>query len=128
MAGIVSISSTGGFERMNKFLKDMAAQKEFERINEFAQRGVDALAAATPVRTGTTAASWEYEVTIGGGNVRIDWRNTNENNGFNVAVGLQYGHGTGTGGYVPAIDYINPAMKDVFQSCADAVWQEVENA
>lgn len=125
---VVSISSTGNFDRMNRFLKAMAAEEEFARIEEFAARGVEALAAATPVDTGTTAASWTYEIVRGGGNVAIYWSNTNENDGFNVAVGLQYGHGTGTGGYVPAIDYVNPAMAPVFQQIADEVWGEVERA
>ena len=128
MAGVVSITTTGEATRMKQFLKAMAEQKEFSRIEEFAEKGVEALAANTPVRTGQTAASWNYEITIGGGDVRIDWYNTNENNGFNVAIGLQYGHGTGTGGYVPGIDYINPVMRDVFQQIADEVWKEVENA
>ncbi len=113
---------------MEKFLQAMAEEREFARIEEFAARGVEALAAATPVRTGATAAAWDYEIERGGGNVTINWTNSNENDGFNVAVGLQYGHGTGTGGYVPAIDYVNPAMRDVFQQIADEVWGEVERA
>lgn len=128
MAGVVSISSSGDFSNMNKFLKAMAEEREFARIEEFASRGVEALAAATPVRTGKTASSWDYQITRSGGDVRIDWINTNENDGFNVAIGLQYGHGTGTGGYVPAIDYINPVMQGVFQQIADEVWGEVQNA
>lgn len=128
MAGVVSISSSGDFSKMNKFLKAMAEEREFARIEEFASRGVEALAAATPVRTGATAASWDYTITRSGGDVRIDWTNSNEHDGFNVAIGLQYGHGTGTGGYVPAVDYINPVMKDVFQQIADEVWGEVERA
>lgn len=125
---LVSFSSTGNFNRMEKFLKAMAEEREFAKIEAFAARGAEALAAATPVDTGTTAASWTYEIERSGGSVTIHWINTNEVNGFNVAVGLQYGHGTGTGGYVPAIDYINPAMQPILQEAADAVWGEVERA
>jgi hypothetical protein len=72
------------------------------------------LSAATPVETGETAHSWTYEVRQSKGSYEIVWKNTHVVNGANIALLIQYGHGTGTGGYVPGRDYINPAMKPVF--------------
>lgn len=124
----VRFTHSGDFKNLEKFLKAMKQRKQYERLEAFAQQGVDALAAATPTRTGATAAAWRYEIQISSSEVRIDWINDNENKGFNIAVGLQYGHGTGTGGYVNGIDYINPAMQPTFEAIAEKVWQEVVNA
>jgi hypothetical protein len=87
--------------------------------------GVDALANATPVESGLTAQSWYYEVESGGGRHRITWKNRNVNQGVPIAIILQYGHGTGTGGYVAGRDYINPAIRPAFEKIADEVWKEV---
>lgn len=100
----------------------------YSRVEPLAQRGVQALQAATPRESGLTAESWSYEIEVKGGAVTIWWVNTNVINGFNVAVGLQYGHGTGTGGYVAGQDYINPALRPIFDEIADAVWKEVQSA
>ena len=87
--------------------------------------GVDALASATPVESGLTAASWYFEVESGGGRHRITWKNSNVNGGVHIAIILQYGHGTGTGGYVQGRDYINPAIRPVFDKIEAEVWKEV---
>lgn len=76
--------------------------------------GVDALSAATPVDSGETARSWTYQIVRSSGYFSIRWLNTNRSNGVPIAILLQYGHGTGTGGYVQGRDYINPAMKPIF--------------
>lgn len=89
------------------------------------ERGVDALAAATPTDTGKTAASWRYRIVKERGSYRIEWWNSNNDRGAVVALLLQYGHGTGTGGYVSGIDYINPALKPIFDQIADDVWKQV---
>lgn len=91
-------------------------------------RGVAALAAATPVDSGLTAASWGYEVESTGSTTTITWTNTNSNSGVNVAIILQYGHGTGTGGWVAGRDYIMPAIQPIFDSIADDVWKKVTAA
>ena len=91
----------------------------------YGQRGVNALAAATPKDTGLTAASWYYEVERTDNDLAIYWKNSNTNNGVNIAVILQYGHGTNGGGYVRGIDYINPALRPIFEEIANDVWEEV---
>lgn len=118
----------GDFNNTEKFLKALESGKIFDKFDQYGQMGVEALAAATPKRTGKTAASWSYEIEKGGGKTTIHWRNTNENGGENIAMLIQYGHGTGRGVYVTGRDYINPAMRNVFQQIADQVWEEVINA
>jgi hypothetical protein len=94
-------------------------------LGQYGQMGVNALAAATPKDTGETASSWTYRITKSGSGVTIAWYNTNVNGNAVIALLLQYGHGTGTGGYVVGRDYINPATRPVFDQIAEAVWKKV---
>jgi hypothetical protein len=94
-------------------------------MKQYGQMGVDALMEATPVETGRAAVSWGYEIVRGAGWVGINWYNTNVEGGYNVALLLQYGHGTGTGGYVQGRDYINPAMAPVFDRILYDAMKEV---
>lgn len=97
-------------------------------MDVYAQRGVAALAAATPTETGVTAASWSYEIERNGSDVTIWWTNTHlDSAGTPIVVMLQFGHGTGTGGYVQGRDFINPAIEPIFNEIADAVWREVNS-
>lgn len=95
----------------------------FKDLDRFGRMGVDALASATPLDTGETASSWGYKVTNTKSSAGIQWYNTNDK----VAILLQYGHGTGTGGYVQGKDYINPAIQPIFDKIADDVWKKVKN-
>ena len=127
MAGLFDVS--GSFSNTFNFLKVLKRREMFKRLEGYAQIGVNALAGATPADTGITAASWSYEIIDEGGELRIIWSNSNVVDGwFNVAVGIQYGHGTGTGGYVTGIDYINPALKPVFDAISEKVWKAVTSA
>lgn len=110
------------------------ATRYFERLKEvfrkgildkYGREGVAALASATPVESGRTAASWSYEISNQNGVATITFSNTNVNKGVNIAIILQYGHGTGTGGYVQGRDYINPAIQPVFDRIVDEAWREV---
>lgn len=94
-------------------------------LAKYGELGVEALAANTPKDSGKTAGSWYYTIEKNRDSVTISWENRNVNDGVVIAAILQYGHGTGTGGYVRGIDYINPSMKPVFQQIADDAWREV---
>ena len=96
-----------------------------ELLDRYGQEGVEALAKATPKDTGKTAASWGYTVTKGKESIAITWRNSNIVDGVPIAVILQYGHGTRNGGYVEGVDYINPAMRPIFERIAARAWGEV---
>ena len=125
----VKVGDKGDFKKTFKFLRAMKEKRFLKNLDKYGQMGVDALAAATPKRTGLTAESWTYDITDNGEQLIISWNNTNVKKGYyNVALMIQYGHGTGTGGWVEGIDYINPALKPVFDKIADAVWMEVKNS
>lgn len=103
-------------------------QLQIEHIlRKYADIGVQALRSATPKDSGATAASWGYEIEQDAEGYTIYWTNDNFNRSFNVAINLQKGHGTGTGGYVSGIDYINPAMNPIFEQIANDAWNEVTN-
>jgi len=123
----VVIKHRGDFNNTERFLKN-AIDMDIESImDSYGPEGVRALASATPARSGRTASSWNYEVSSSKGSCVITWYNTHINRGFNIAIGLQYGHGTGTGGWVTGVDYINPALVSVFDNIARSIWEEVQN-
>lgn len=122
---MITIKHHGNFKRTEGMFKRMTKFEIRSILNKYGKKGVDALAAATPKDTGRTADSWEYEVTKTGTGYSISWNNRNVNNGVNIALILQLGHGTGTGGYVQGVDYINPALASIFEQMADEAWQEV---
>lgn len=124
----VSFTVTGSTKRTQTFLRKVQTQEIYAGIESLAQRGVDALRLATPVESGLTAASWSYEIERKAGAIIIRWINTNTIDGANVVILLQYGHGTGTGGYVAGRDFINPALKPIFDDIANEVWKKVTSA
>lgn len=122
---MIVITESGNFDKTEKFLKRIVNREIFKSLSKYGQRGVNALAAATPIESGRTASSWSYEVEMGSDSYSIIWSNDHTNQGVNIAVILQYGHGTGTGGYVQGRDYINPAMRPIFDQIAEEAWREV---
>lgn len=125
---MIRFRQTGDFSKTTKFFDYVSNGKYLDNIlNKYGQKGVLALAAGTPKDTGLTASSWTYEIhRYQDGNIQIVWKNSNVNNDwFNVAMYLQYGHGTRNGGWVEGIDYINPAMRPIFDGIAEDAWWEV---
>ena len=125
---MIKVKHKGNFNHLEKFLYEMRKQKYFKVLDGVAQEGVEALRYATPVDTGETANSWRYELEYDKNYYKIVYHNDNIQNGYNVAVLLQYGHGVHGGGWVPGIDYINPALQPVFQHIADAAWKVVTSS
>jgi hypothetical protein len=122
---VITISSHGSFENTEKFLKRMSDKSIFDSLSRYGEEGVQALAEATPKDSGDTARSWTYEIERTSTSYAIIWSNTNVVDGVPIAVLIQVGHGTGTGGYVSGRDYINPALRPVFDRIAASVWKEV---
>lgn len=122
---VVSFHHKGNFQKTDNFLKKAKQGDYFRSLEKFAQEGVNALASATPIDSGKTAASWDYTISRSKSSVSITWTNSNINNGVNIAVIIQYGHGTRNGGYVQGRDYINPAIRPIFDKIAENVWKEV---
>lgn len=125
---MITFRHRGDLKNTEKFLKKALRGDWYKNVSVLAQKGVDALASATPVDTGLTASKWYYEIDKNGPSISVRWLNSNVNRGVNIAIILQYGHGTGTGGYVEGRDYINPAIQPIFDEIARDVWREVTRA
>ena len=125
---MITFESTGSFDKTESFLKKMSKGDLYKDLDKYAREGVAALSGATPVETGVTAGSWRSEVKISKQSAEIFWSNYNTVNGVPLVILLQYGHGTGTGGYVQGRDYINPAIKPIFDKIATNVWRVVTTA
>lgn len=121
----VTTTKRGSITNTMNFLNRILSRSYMQKLEQYGQMGVDALAAATPRRTGKTAASWGYEIEVDNRTTKLVWTNTNVKDGVNIALLIRYGHGTGTGGYVQGIEYIEPALKPLFQGFADDIWKEV---
>ncbi len=122
---MISFRQKGDFRKTEKLLKKTFG-KDFRRILEdYGKRGVQMLSDATPVETGETAISWGYEIIQNGSRISVQWHNYNVVNGVNIAIILQYGHATRNGGWVEGRDYINPALRPIFDELAEKAWKEV---
>lgn len=122
---MIVLKNKGDFSKTTNFLKRITKLDYKSILSKYGKMGVDALAKATPIDTCLTASSWSYEIVEDDGGATIYWKNSNVVKGVSIAVILQYGHGTGTGGYVEGIDYINPALRSIFEGIADDAWKEV---
>ena len=116
---------TGSFNKTEKFLKKAHNASKTIDLTKYGEKGVAALQAATPTRTGVTASSWYYKIEKSGSTITLSFLNSNVNRGVPIAIILQYGHGTNNGGWVQGRDYINPALRPVFDEMAQAIWREV---
>jgi hypothetical protein len=125
---MIKVTSTGDFRKTERFLSAMHIGVLRGVLEASGREGVEALRAATPVDSGETAASWSYEVHSTLGSSSIIWTNSHIVGTTPLAILLQYGHGTGTGGYVRGRDYINPAIRPVFDRIAENVWKAVTSA
>lgn len=122
---MVSFSQKGDFSKLSSFLEKAKNAVKLGNLDRYGQEGVAALSAATPQDTGKTASSWYYEIERKSGSVSLNFLNSNINDGTPIAIIIQYGHGTNNGGWVEGVDYINPALRPVFNRIANDVWKEV---
>lgn len=122
---MITFKQKGNFAKLTKFLEKAKESVKIGELDKYGKEGVDALKAATPVDTGKTASSWKYEIRQRNNGVEIVWSNTNIQNGVPIAIILQYGHAAKNGGWVQGIDYINPAIRPIFDKIANEAWKEV---
>lgn len=125
MPKIVTFRHKGNFSKLDTYFGKAKKALRLSILDKYGRKGVEALKNATPVNTGFTANSWKYEIRRDDRGATIEFSNTNRNQGILVVVLLIYGHGTGTGGYVRGIDFVNPALQPVFEELADSAWKEV---
>ena len=122
---MISFKQKGDFSKLTRYFERVKEAAKIGVLDKYGKAGVAALASATPVESGKTAASWDYEIKRQNGSVSIEFTNSNINKGVNIAIILQYGHGTGTGGWVQGRDYINPAIQPIFDKIVEDAWREV---
>lgn len=125
---VIKFTTKGSFKNTYRFLGKISILNLYNKLKKYGEAGVVALAKATPVDTGTTAMSWEYKIETFNGRVVISWWNKNVVDGVPIALVIQYGHVTGTGGWVEGRDYINPAIQPIFDKMVNDVWREVTSA
>ena len=126
MSGI-SFQHKGDFSKTAKFFNSLLKLDYLNILERYGKAGVAALASATPKDSGLTASSWNYEIAHNAKETSLTFTNSNVQNGVNIAVILQYGHGTRNGGYVAGRDYINPAIQPIFDQIASDAWREIGN-
>ena len=122
---MISFSHKGDFSKLTSYFEKAKKAARLSILDKYGREGVTALAAATPVDSGLTAASWSYEIVHKQGSASIVFNNSNIQNGVPIAIILQYGHGTRNGGWVQGRDYINPAIQPIFDGIAESAWKEV---
>ena len=122
---MISFRQKGDFSNLTRFLEKAKNVFHVGDLDQYGREGVAALASATPVDSGETANSWYYEIEHKNGSATISFHNSNIQNGVPIAIILQYGHGTGTGGWVQGRDYINPAIQPIFDKIANDAWKGV---
>jgi len=121
---MIKFKQKGDFKKATTFFTNSIKKNYSEILEKYGKLGVEALKKATPVDTGKTSESWYYKVESYASGLRIVWSNSNVNKGVPIAVVIQYGHGTGTGGWVEGRDYINPALQPIFETLAEELWKE----
>lgn len=122
---MITFRQKGDFSKLTRYLERVKEAVKLGNLDKYGREGVAALASATPIESGKTASSWYYEIENANGSATISFYNSNVNKGVPIAIILQYGHGTGTGGWVQGRDYINPAIQPVFDRIAEEAWREV---
>ena len=122
---LIKFQHKGTLKKTEQYLKNARKQNYIPILEKYGRIGVQQLSSYTPVDTGKTSSSWGYEIVQTKNKISIHWTNSNINNGVPIAIIIQYGHGTGSGGYVEGVDYINPALKSIFEKVAEEIWREV---
>lgn len=122
---MISFRSKGDFSKATRYFERVKEAAKVGILDKYGRAGVAALSSATPIESGLAAGSWGYEIERSRNSARIIFTNNDIENGFPIAIMLQYGHGTGTGGWVQGRNYINPAIQPIFDQIANEVWREV---
>lgn len=122
---MISFRHKGDFSKLTGFLEKAKNVVHLGMLDKYGREGVAALSSATPIDSGQTSSSWYYKIERTNGGASLNFLNSNINKGVPIAIILQFGHGTGTGGWVQGRDYINPAIQPIFDRIAEEAWKEV---
>lgn len=123
---MINVTHSGSLKNLEDFLNKSSKRRQFPWLDAYGAKGVDALSNATPKDTRETSKEWEYKITERNGEITIAWFNRNVEDNVSIAILLQYGHATATGGYVQGRNYINPAMQPIFDQITEEIWKRVK--
>lgn len=121
----ITFTEKGSFNNTERYLARLKSAELFAVLNKYGEMGVAALSAATPVESGLTAGSWSYTIEQRPGYYSIRWHNSHDVAGTPLVILLEYGHGTGTGGYVPPREFIMSAIRPIFEQMEAEAQREV---
>lgn len=122
---MITFTQKGDFSKLDGYLNNLKVLFGHSNLDRYGKKGVQALSSATPYDSGNTAGSWYYKISKNGNTTSLEFCNSNINDGVQIAVILQYGHGTGNGGWIEGRDYINPAIQPIFDEILNDMWKEV---
>lgn len=123
---MIVVNVKGKFKKVSNYIERLKDRMDISILDSYGRKGVEALSSATPRDTGLTASSWQYSITREHNKATLSFHNTNFQNGIPIAVILQYGHATRNGGWVEGVDYINPALRPIFEKLAQDAWKEMK--
>lgn len=124
MSKAITFETKGDFKFTMRFLKKISSVAFYKKLEQYAKEGVEALANATPKKTGDLALRYSYEIDVGIDSTTITWHNDKMINGQSLVLMLNYGHGTRNGGWVNGLNFVDPAMAPVFEKMAENLWKE----
>lgn len=123
--GPITLTASGDFSKTNRFFQRCLEKVKLSNLDAYGRKGVEALRANTPIDSGLASSSWTYEINRSGDITTLEWHNTDIENGYNVIIGIQYGHATKSGGWIEGIDFINPAIRPIFEEIKNDLLKEV---
>lgn len=122
---MITFKHRGNFDLTEKFFRGLKDKKYRPIFEKYGREGIRVLSSATPKDSGLTANSWDYQILTKRNGFDIYWTNSNMVDGIPIVILLQYGHGTKSGSFVEGKDFINPAIKPIFDKIAENLWKEV---
>lgn len=127
LGSVIQLRCKNRFEKTTSYFAHISKDVDIGIFKKYGELGVEELKNNTPKDTGLTSESWSYEIERKNKNTEtiLKFKNSNENDGVLIALLIQYGHGTKSGGFVKGIDYINPALKPIFEDLKNRLLQEV---
>ena len=109
----IYFTQKGDFSKTEKYFQSLLDKKYLDILDKYGKRGVEALRSATPVDTGLAASSWGYTIEQEGGITKLIWTNDDIEGGCNVAILVDRGHATKSGGWVPGLHFVDEAIAPI---------------
>lgn len=123
---MIKFKQKGNFENLDKYFHKSSEIVKVKDIEPIARKCVQKLIEVTPKDSGLTAESWNYLIVRNDEGVTIQINNTNIQNGINVALLIEYGHGTRNGSWIEGKNYIAPTVLSAYLEVMNSTWEELK--